>query len=400
MKQSKRDKTEFSYLHEAYRYFKRKNYTGAAIILEQAKGSLRDDDYRYFLQAVCLLYSNDFVSANSVIETIQRINPSYLPFIQLKAFLGLKSSSGREEALSYYISALEKNPADKLLRRGLYLIEKSEDFNIFQREIKISDLVHIPKPKGKIRYLRTLKYSGKDLRPGASVFSNSRLVYALISVLVVILSVILLVIFKPGCNLTTKQETAPNKKNLDAIDMTELSGAGFGLINKINKDKTPEFYPSEDVLIRDFNEARRLMKNGEFNKAAIMLNKILNSNASFPVKEKSDFLIRFIIDSDDRVYENIDMKQIAEKPYLYRGFSLIMTGKAANVKENTDGTAFSVMVDYDGKSVKGICEVYDYSKSSINNGDTVEVKGVFILNIGKEGTPYILSEKTSVIKKD
>ena len=403
MKQEKRerDKTEFSYLHEAYRYFKRKNYTGAAIILEQAKGSLRDDHYGHFLQAVCFLYSNDFLSSNSVIETIQRINPSYLPFIQLKAFLGLKSSSDREEALSHYISALEKNPADRLLRKGLNLIEKSADFNKFQREIKISDLVHIPKPKGKISYLKTYKYSGKNLPSGNLVFANSKFVYALSAVLVVILSAILIVIFKPGCNLTTKQETSGlSEKSLNIIDMTELSGAGFGIINKINKEKTPEFYPAEDVLRRDFNEARLLMKKGNFNRAAVILNKISNSNAGFPVKEKCDFLIRFIIDSDERVYEDIDMKQISEKPYLFRGCALRLTGKAANVKENKDGTAFSVMVDYDGKSVKGICEVYDYSKSAVNNGDTVEVKGVFILNIGKDGAPYILSEKTSIIKKD
>ena len=55
------------------------------------------------------------------------------------------------------------------------------------------------------------------------------------------------------------------------------------------------------------------------------------------------------------------------------------------------------MVDYDGKTVKGICEIYDYSKTAINNGDTVEVKGIFIFNIGKDGIPYILSEKITIV---
>ena len=402
MKQVKRDKTEFSYLHEAYKYFKRKNYSGAVIILEQAKDSLRNDHYGLFLQAVSLLYSNDFLSAGSVIEAIQRINPSYIPFIQLKAFLALKSSTGREEALADYISALEKNPTDKLLRKGLRLIEKSADFNKFQREIKISDLVHIPKPEGKIRYFKAYKYSREDLPHRTSGFPYSKLIYVLLSVLVV--SIITLIIFKWGFKFTDlkftnkEDEIRLSAASLNTIDMTELRGASFGIINKINKEKTPEFYPSEDALINDFNEARQLMKKGNFNKAALILNKISNSNASFPVKEKSEFLIRFIIDSDERVYDNIDMKQIAEKPYLFRGCSLRLIGKVANIKENKDGTAFSVMIDYDGKSVKGICEIYDYSKSAINNGDTVEVKGIFILNIGKGGIPYILAEKISVIK--
>ena len=400
MKQTKRDKAEFSYLHEAYKYFKRKNYTGAAIILEQAKGSLNNshnDPYGLFLQAVCFLYSNDFPSANSVIEAIQRIDPSYIPFIQLKAFLALKSSTAREEALANYISALEKIPSDKLLRKGLNLIETSADFNKFQREIKISDLVDIPKPKGKIKYFKAYKYSGRDLRYKTSGFSYSKLVYVLLSVLLV--SIIALIIFKCGDKFTAKEDAIRlSDANLKIIDMTELGGSGFGIINKINKEKTPEFYPSEDTLLRDFNEAKRLMKKGDFNKAALLLNKISNSNASFPVKEKSEFLIRFIIDSDERVYDNIDIKQIGEKPYLFRGHRLKLTGKAVNVKENKDGNAFSVMIDYDGKNVKGICEIYDYSKTVINNGDTVEVKGVFILNIGKGGVPYILSEKILVVK--
>ena len=406
MKQVKRDKTEFNYLHEAYKYFKRKNYTGAVIILEQAKDSLRNDHYGLFLHAVSLLYSNDFLSAGSVIEAIQRINPSYIPFIQLKAFLALKSSTDREEALANYISALEKNPSDKLLRKGLHLIETSADFSKFQREIKISDLVHIPKPKGKIRYLKAYKYSREDLREDlrhrTSRFSYNKLIYVLLMFLIV--SIIALVIFKLGFKfadlkfINKKDEISLSAGSLNTIDMTELRGSGFGLINKINKEKTPEFYPSEDALLRDFNEAKQLMKKGDFNKAALILNKISNSNASFSAKEKSEFLIRFIIDSDERVYDNIDMKQIAEKPYLFRGCSLRLSGKAANVKENKDAIAFSVMIDYDGKSVKGICEIYDYSKSAINNGDTVEVKGIFILNIGKEGVPYILAEKISVIK--
>jgi DNA-binding Xre family transcriptional regulator len=337
------------------------------------------------------------LSANSVIETIERINPSYIPYIQLKAFLAIKSSSGREEALANYISALEKNPSDKFLRKGLNLIEKATDFSKFQREIKISDLVHIPKPKEKNSSFKAYKYSGKNLRSGTFRFKFNKLIYLLLF-LIVIVSIISLIIFMPF-NFTSKEDKIGlSAANLNTIDMTELGGIGFGVINKINKEKTPEFYPSEDALIRDFNEARRLMKKGEFNKAAIILNKISNSNAGFQVKERCDFLIKFILDSDERVYDDIDMNRIGEKPYLYRGCALKLIGKVANLKETNTGTSFSVMIDYDGKSVKGICEIYDYAKSVIKNGNIVEVKGVFVLNIGKVGTPYILSKKISILK--
>lgn len=172
MKQSS-DNNRFHHLHEAYSSFKKKNYINAVIILDKLKDTGREDQYTLFLLAVSLLYSNSFTVANSVMEKIQRISPSYTPFIQLKTFLALKSSSSREEAISAYISALERNSSDRLLRKGLHAVESTSDFYRYQKEAKISDLVYIPKPgkketppvhirlrhSGEIRHLRRKLFS-------------------------------------------------------------------------------------------------------------------------------------------------------------------------------------------------------------------------------------------------
>lgn len=399
MKQS-RDKNTFQHLHEAYRSFQKKNYTNAIIILEQTKDSGHEDHYALFLQAVSLLYSNNFPAANNMMEKIQRINPSYTPFIQLKSFLSLKSSVSREDALSAYVSALEKKSSDKLLRKGLRAVEEASDFYKYQREAKISDLVSIPKPGKRELLIETDRFSRRgELRRGKRNSQGIRTVYSVIFILMIISGLFISYYFY-GKKFSFSSNTGAVKlssESLNRIDMADISGSGYGIINRINQEKTPEYYPTGDALLSDFNEARLLMKKGFFNRAIILLNKIANSNASFPVKEKSDFLIRFIMESDEKVYEEIDLKQISEKPYLFRGSAVKFTGKAANLKEVRNGRAYSVMVDYDGSNFKGICDVYDAGGVTVNNGDIVEVRGVFILNIGKSGSPYISAEKVKVI---
>jgi len=412
MKQSN-DKNTFHHLHEAYIAFKKKNYTNAIIILEHTKDSGQYDHYALFLQAVCLLYSNNFPAADNMMEKIRRVNPSYVPFIQLKTFLELKSSVSRENALAAYISALEKNSSDKLLRKGLRAVEVSPDFYKYQKEAKITDLVYIPGPGRKDsgdgsssafpRFAVTRFFRGGEIRRERkkNIRINPAYAAVLIPAVIVIAAVSVFYLNRMEFNFFKDDKTVKlDSESINKIDMVDISGSGYGIINRINREKTPEFYFSGEMLLRDFNEARMLMKKGLFNKAVVLLNRIANSNASFPVKEKSDFLISFIMQSDEKVYEEIDLKQINEKPYLYRGSAVKFTGKAANVKEIKGGTAFTVMIGYDGNNFKGVCEVYDTSKGIVNNGDIIEVNGMYILNIGKSVAPYISADRVTVIAKN
>ncbi len=403
MKQSG-DKNTFQHLHEAYISFKKKKYTNAVIILEQIKDGGQEDHYALFLKAVCLLYLGNLQGANILMDKIRIINPVYTPFIQLKAFLALKSSLSREDAIAEYISALEKKSSDRLLRRGLRRIEKSADFYRYQKEAKLTTLVSVPRPG------RRSIVSVSD-RPQRRIEAGRRRVRIPVVKPALVLPILLILLSVAGLTALfyniekinffgSRDAVKLSREKVSKIDMVDISGSGYGIINRINKDKTPEFYSSGDILLNDFNEARLLMKKGYFNKAIIILNRITNSNASYPVKEKSDFLIRFIMESDERVYEEMDLKQFSEKPHLFRGSAVKFTGRTANVAEGKSGTAFTVMVGYDGNNFKGVCDVYDSAKSAVDNGDMVEVQGLFILNIGKGGIPYISAEKVKVISKN
>ncbi len=390
---SKSSRNSFSFVNEAYRSFRKKNYENAVIILEKGYSSGETNSYALFLLAVSLIYSNNFSRAGIILEQIQRLDPLYEPFLQLKSFLSLKSAISREEAMHVYVSSLEKIPADRMLRKALRILEESKNFSAFQKSVKIHELVDIPSPAKR----RAGKRNSGALRSQSPRNRRSRV---LIIIFVSTLSVSAIIagsfpLYKPyllSRMSSGKHETATSGI-AEKVDMVDIGGAGYGVIDRINTVKKPEFYASGDLVVSDFNEARRLLKKGEFNKGVIILNRIINSNASFMIKEKCEFLIKYVMDSDEREYEEIEVAKLNEKPYLYRGTSLKLTGRVANVKQEKGGKSFTLMVGYDGNNFKGISLVFDPRSTNINNSDIVTVKGLFITGMGKSNIPYISGEE-------
>lgn len=387
----------FKILKEAYRSFTRKQYANAAVILEKSIQSFPDNPYPLFLLAVTRLYSADLAGANVVMEKLQRVNSSYVPFLQLRAFMGLKSAVNREQAISVYLNAIEKAPHDKLLLKGLRQCEDLNNFASFQKNSRITDLVAIKGP-GIVNMPEVPFRQRAKVKP--SVRRSNRLVKTA-AVVFVLFAAVAAGLYIAGIHIPEgirDKVVTINSADAAKIDMVDISGSGYGLIDRINRQPVKEFYTSPDVMISEFNEARRLMKRGEFNKAAVILNRIINSNASQVVKEKCEFLVRFMVDSDDRVYEKPDIKAIQEKPYLYRGSAFELEGKTANVKKFGNGTGFTLMVDYDGKNFRWIAQVFTSEADAVENGDNVKVQGVYIAGIGAESRAYISSAKVVVIK--
>lgn len=394
-------KHNYDYVKEAYKSFKKSNYANSAIILEKAAGAGIDESYAVFLLALSYLYSGEFSKAEIALNRLEKSAPYYPPFIQLRSFLALKSSASSEEAISFYISSLEKLPSDRTLKKSISMIENSNDFYKLQKNAKISSFVKIPSPgRGSLRASFTGGLTkNKEIERGSGK-------YPFRSKALIGLFLIILLIFTAGLSyhysdrifsfFPGKRFSGKRISGLEKIDMVNLSGTGYGLINKVSKEASPEFYVSGDQLQNDFNKARTLIKKGEFNSAIVILNRIMNSNSSFVVREKVEFLIRFIIESEEKEYEKISYDDIMIKPYLYRGASLIIYGRAANVKESAKGTGFSLLVDFDGKNFKGALDAFCKSASDVKDGDNISIKGIFYPDIGQNNRPFISVDILSV----
>jgi tetratricopeptide (TPR) repeat protein len=388
----------YQYIKEAYKAFKKGNYSNASIILEKASGAGIGDAYAVFLLALSYLYNGEFARSETSLNRLEKIDSIYPPFMQLRAFLALKSSASPDEAVSSYISSLEKIPADKTLKRSLIKIEKNRDFYKLQKKAKIADFVDIPAPgRGNSR----VKYGagrGSNKKEAEGIISNRSGIIFVSLFIVIIISASVLYFYRDKVLelIDYGGSSGVNISGLEKIDMINLSGSGYGLVNKVSKEASPEFYISGDQVRNDFNRARLLIKEGEMNRAIIILNRIMNSNSSFIVKEKTEFLIRFIIESDERKYEKIKYEEIILKPWLYRGASVLISGQAVNVRDSAKGTGLSILVEFDGRNFKGAIDAFCKTPVQVKDGDTIEVMGVFYPEIGKNKRPFVSVERLMV----
>ncbi|NCU33383.1 MAG: hypothetical protein EOM23_10760, partial [Candidatus Moranbacteria bacterium] len=248
-------KYNYDYIREAYRSFKKGNYSNSVIILEKASGAGLDEPYPVFLLALSYLYSGDYTKAENALLKIERTDPRYAPYIQLKSFLAMKGALTPVEALSAYISALEKLPADRMLKKGLLKIEKSADFYKLQKSARISSFVKIPSPGGKgFSFFKSSKgeFSSKKER-GVSVKTGVKLSILMVTAIIISTAVFLYFYYDEIERMVFREQNGSRViAGADKIDMINLSGSGYGLINKVNRDVTPEFYVSGDQLHKDF----------------------------------------------------------------------------------------------------------------------------------------------------
>ncbi len=379
---------------EAYKFINDRKYSHAFAILDEMTASINYDPYPLFLLAVACIYSDKFNRANEIMEILGEKFPDYIPFVHLQAFLKLKSAGGPEEVRDNYISYIGKHPFDPFLQRIEKKIRNIKNFEKFQKSAKLYDFVHIPKPPKDLKDRLSGKakigdHTDREVKKAVKKFKYANLIY---SIIVIGLAAVILMtsdIMYRVVGLKNK-----NARYFKEIDMINLGGSSFDAVKKINRNTTPEFYANFQDLVRDFRKSKRLIKSGRLNDAVLLLNRIYNSNAGYSIKEKVDFLIKFVTEFDDRKFENIPYREILKKPYLYRGYSLKWKGKITNLKTGSRKTLFTMLVDYKNNDVfTGVAEVFAGTENKeLNNGDIVEVKGIFTETIGSEKRMYVFAK--------
>ncbi len=380
---------------EGYRYLVRKNYSHAVILLEKVDISERDNPYPYFLLAVAYLFNNKLSRASELINRLKVYHPDFLPVLHLEAFLTLKSAPDLDHVLRRYIELNSEYPADPYIHRGLKLIKKNRDFSRLQREAKLHDFVEIPKPKVFLKELKKVKYDySKTREENISRFKISLLVYSVIVVAIVGYG------FYKGVLVRFFSDHEVVVKHEREIDMVHLGGSSYSLLKKVNREMTPEHYISAARLQEDFRRSKKLIKTGKYNEALLLLNRIHTSNVNYDVKEKTDFLIKFVTGIEERSFEYISYEKLKSKTHLYRGAAIRWKGRIANYKKRERGAIFTLLVDYrKNDQFKGTAEIFsELENNRLKNGDMVEVRGIFISSIGKNGRIHLRARGISRIE--
>lgn len=373
-------------IKEAYKLFKKKRYRECAVMLEKIAPAT-NIPYPLFLLALCCLLSDQLNKVEGLLRRLKTGDSAYLPAVQLDLFLFLKSTGDRGSALSRYLDAFQRFPADPLIRRALKEVRDTGDFSALQRQARLHDFVSIPHPRAGAAAVHRRLHSRRIYLPARKI-----LIVCVIAATAGITAVLvrqrqaILQLIRPELR-------APGVTDSREVDIVTLEMDRHDLINKVQKEKTRIFYYSNEEVFGDFNEARKRIKSGNLNEALLLLNRLLSSNANFAVKEKAEYLKQFVMNHEDRGYSAVGFAEASRDPYLYTGVLVRWRGRVANLTRKDGKMIFHLLVGYRGRDTfTGIAEVYsERDFASIKNGDLVELGALLGSTIGTENRVYLLA---------
>lgn len=354
------------------------------------------EPYAFFLLALSYLFTDRLHRVDETLRRVRIADPNFLPGVQLELFLGLKSAEDAGGALSRYMDGLQRFPKDRLIQRAVRALQGASDFGSFQRRARLQDFVYIPRPGAGARS-RTFTPVMRRRSAGPSRR------WVLLAILVPAAILCTVYFFLPEirsglARLADRKEA--RRVDFSKIDMISLDGGRYDLIDRIGRERTAVFYYSNEEVLGDFQKARSLLKGEKQHEALVLINRLLNSNANFTVKERAMFLREFLMALEERQESPITFTDAAGSPYLYKGAVVRWRGRVANLKRKDGKMLFHLLVDYSEKNrFAGIAEVYsgkDYA--GVSNGSDVETRAVFNSTLGSDNRIYLVAEDVKKVR--
>jgi tetratricopeptide (TPR) repeat protein len=149
------------------------------------------------------------------------------------------------------------------------------------------------------------------------------------------------------------------------------------------------------ILTRDqaldlYEAGRRLFTGYRDEAAKLSLNRLIESNASDPLKNKARLLISYMeVPGFDTLKDRFSYAEVRQDPILYRDCYVIWQGMATNLTAGEAATAFDFLIGYDTRTrLEGIVQAHFDFSVPLNVERPLEVLGRVIpvsTAVGEEG---------------
>lgn len=379
---------------EGWRLFRKRHYREAAVLLEQA---VKDgDENLHVILAAAYIHADNFINAEGMLARMRSRFPGSPRAAELSAFLHLKAAPSAESALVKYAELAAMYPQSRKIRAVMRRLESARDFRTFQKKALLVDCVELrglpffPASVSLPSFsFKRRRVAGGSRRGLSGFYVKAGITLALLASGVLVFLNLGRITDAVSQRLASHFDDEPDKNDLISIDDLRYS-----LLDRSLTGKPLHFYLDDDSVRADFSSARRLAARGNYNEALIILNRIIGSNAGLAVRDRAEYLVRYIRGVEDRPATDIPYAAIAKEPRLYTGCMIRWKGAIANYREKKGKSSFTLLVDYRDGRMAGAVEVFlPEIKNSLSNGKAVEVKGVFVNVIGRERTMYVQAEE-------
>jgi len=333
-------------LDEAQILFRRKAWGKLIQLLEPLEAVYRDNLRFLYILGTAYLHAEDIGAAFSCFRRGRQIDFRSVPIMSgLAAVLIRRGES--DKAVQLYIEILERDSRNRLARRGLDYLRKTEP-----------DIDEI-NPRRNNR-LKKLVYPQPDWQP-----------VRLISFISLIVAVFILLVYLPDLS-TLLAARANTRPEIDAIQLTEQERAA-----PVGTEGSFKLILTGPQTISAFEQAKNLFNEFRDEAALIEINRLLFSNASSALKAKAEILKRHVRPpSFLTLPDRFDYKSVAEAPFLFNEVAVAWKGLPANTEYSETSLTFDLLVGYhQGRQLDGIVKVQVPFEFTILEAQALEILG-------------------------
>jgi tetratricopeptide (TPR) repeat protein len=296
-----------------------------------------------------------------------------------------------DAAVNRLLDALYIDEKNAGFKSNLERIRGARDVKMLARMEKPSSFIFVTLPRRSI-FDSVLEAAGGML---AGPFGKAALIGAGIVLLAVLGWVFypLAVNFVRNANFTSEIGKNPIRK-VSIQDVEQL----------VQERQNYSVRLSEDDVKRKFSQVKSFMAQRQFNRARILINELLNSNAGEGVKTQVDILQSLLPDTDPDAIDFIPQaRDVIRLPFLYKDVLIRWDGMVANIDHRDQKeTSFDLLINFvDEGVVEGIADCRLDGFQQLRNKDKVSVTGKItgitldnrVVVIGKTFKPIGKEEK-------
>ncbi|MDR2480759.1 MAG: tetratricopeptide repeat protein [Spirochaetaceae bacterium] len=343
-------------LHNAMTLSKKGKYGDAIVILESEVFRYRDSFRFYYLLALSCMYAGDFGRAYTYFKSAHDIKNKDVNVLLGIAALNVKrGESGR--AVDLYLKVLDIEPKNRRAKNALAVLRKYGGSDTLGEWLESGKINRLYPPFPKERF-NAAKAALITVLIAAAVFFG-------------LVTAVKFSIIKPHF-LEKEERPGFTDSALKQDDKEKIIGTGG----------TYQIILTEKQVLNLYEDARDFFNSYKDNSARVAVNKILLSNASDGIKNKSRLLLKFIdnaVPGFETLTERFSYQQVEKENYIYDGCYVIWSGMAVNVEQENDSTSFNLLVGYENhKKVVGIVTVVIPFASDIDTERPLEVLGKIV----------------------
>ena len=337
----------------------------AAIQILQPEVSHYRGSYRYYyLLGSCYLYSGDTGMARTYFQLAHEANRRDPLSLLGLAVLYLRRGE-IDRAVDFYLEVLDIDPKNKIARKAMMMIRKyagADAFAAWLRETGKESSLYPPIPFAGFYRREVLAALG-------------------------VVAAVCMIVY--GILVHVKFFSNPFNPRGPRQGASEFILSREERMTPVQPGESYRYILTRVQILDTYEKAHSLFNARRDEAAHVLLNKIIESNASDELKNRARIIISCLETPGFNTFhrgDNVDYSDVKNDLILHNGVHVIWRGMATNIKVLQEGTSFDFLVGYDNRrTLQGIVPVVFNYSASINPERPLEVLGKIILVNTDEG---------------